>query len=215
MLAAPRNAIASQEALQEGLERALGVPVEADVAARLWCHYQLLLPWSSRHSLIGPTEANRLLEDHYAESLRGLDLVRSARRLLDVGSGAGFPGWVLAAALGDTCEVSLVESRSKKAAFLRTAAGRARLACRVVSARVSRLEPPLGIGSVDLVTMRAVRCDRDLLSGLERCLTEDARIVRWEGPAQREKAIGGFARGARVDLPRGRGRIQEWVRGAV
>ena len=85
----------------------------------LHAHYRELSRWGARTSLIGRGTAAEVLERHYAESLAGAALVgEMAGRLVDIGSGAGFPGFVLAA-IRPRAETVLVESRGRKADFLR------------------------------------------------------------------------------------------------
>ncbi|HUF78495.1 MAG TPA: RsmG family class I SAM-dependent methyltransferase, partial [Thermoanaerobaculia bacterium] len=75
------------------------VPVVPATLAALYAHYQELRRWSPALSLIGPAAAGDVVERHYGESLAGVPLLPAgARVLVDVGSGAGFPGFVLAAA---------------------------------------------------------------------------------------------------------------------
>lgn len=102
----------------------------------LHAHYTELRRWSRRLALIGSGSVPDVLQRHYAESLAALPLLppptKSAERssppdLVDIGSGAGFPGWVLAAARPDLT-AHLVEARERKWAFLQAATRRAQLA---------------------------------------------------------------------------------------
>jgi 16S rRNA (guanine527-N7)-methyltransferase len=101
-------------------------------------------------------DPQRILEDHLADSLVALDLeaVRSARRAVDIGSGAGLPGIPLAIALPDLNMV-LLESAARKCRFLEGAIAR----CKLQNARVvhSRAESwRAGRGEFDLGLCRAV-----------------------------------------------------------
>ncbi len=157
-----------------------------------------------------------MVERHYAESLLALGLIGEATRILDLGSGAGFPGWVLAAAL-EKATVWLVESRKRKVAFLRSAATRAELSCRIVGARVSRHQPLTSlldadgrsVGSIDLVTIRAVKITDDIWAGLRPGLATGARVLRWEG-SEAVAPLPGAERGRALPLPGRQGTIQEW-----
>jgi 16S rRNA (guanine527-N7)-methyltransferase len=82
---------------------------------------ELLLATQSHTNLIGPASAAAVWTRHIADSLQLLDLAPTALTWLDIGSGGGFPGLVLACALADrpNAVVHLVESQGKKAAFLR------------------------------------------------------------------------------------------------
>ena len=111
--------------LADDRSRALAlVPVSRETTARLDRFVEVLLDWQKRMNLIAPSTEPILWTRHIANSLQLLALVPDAKRWADLGSGAGFPGLALACALADTpgAEVHLVESKNKKAAFLREAA---------------------------------------------------------------------------------------------
>jgi 16S rRNA (guanine527-N7)-methyltransferase len=101
-----------------------------------------------------PTQRARIARTVLAESLFGLELeaVRSARRIADIGSGAGFPGLVLAVALPQA-RVSLIEGGSEKCAFLRRAV--AELGVENVEVFEGRARQwSAGMASCDVVTSR-------------------------------------------------------------
>src|SRR6202000_1352983 len=107
----------------------------------------------ARHNLVAKSTLPDLWQRHMWDSAQLTALVPpSARTLADLGSGAGFPGLVLAALLHDRVAVTLFESTGEKAAFLRVAAGRRALA---VSVRNERMEAG-GPGRFDVVTARAL-----------------------------------------------------------
>jgi 16S rRNA (guanine527-N7)-methyltransferase len=104
--------------------RALALtPVSRETTARLDQLVELLLGWQRTTNLIAPATIPRLWTRHVADSLQLIDLAPSARVWVDVGSGAGFPGLVIACALAGQpgADVHLFESNTKKAAFLREA----------------------------------------------------------------------------------------------
>ena len=93
---------------------------EAQLAA-LCEHYRLLLSWNERLNITRVTSAREAARIHYVESLfLGARLPPGNLRVVDVGSGAGFPGIPLAILLAE-CTVDLVESHQRKAVFLREA----------------------------------------------------------------------------------------------
>jgi 16S rRNA (guanine527-N7)-methyltransferase len=98
-------------------------PVSRETAERLDRFAALLLAWQDRIHLIAPSTVPHLWTRHIADSLQLLDLAAGAGVWVDVGSGAGFPGLMIACALADHAgaAVHLVESNVKKAAFLREA----------------------------------------------------------------------------------------------
>lgn len=97
-------------------------PVSHETEARLDRYVALLLQWQAKTNLISPATLPHLWTRHISDSLQLLKLAPDARIWLDFGSGGGFPGVVLACAMGDVGgHVHLVERNAKKAAFLREA----------------------------------------------------------------------------------------------
>jgi 16S rRNA (guanine527-N7)-methyltransferase len=98
-------------------------PVSRETAERLDRFVALLIAWQRRTNLIAASTLARVWTRHIADSLQLLPLAPAARIWVDVGSGAGFPGLVIACALAEVpgALVHLVESNGKKAAFLREA----------------------------------------------------------------------------------------------
>ena len=127
-------------------------PLDDRAIDALHAHYRELALWNRRTNLIGPGTAGEILARHYGESLAALPLVpETARCGLDLGSGAGFPGLVLAAARPGL-EMTLVEARGRKWAFLSAAARRAALPCRCLDVRV-QIPLPAGLPeSIDVLT---------------------------------------------------------------
>ena len=129
---------------------------------------------------VGPGTANRVVERHYGESLAALPLIRPDDRfLLDVGTGAGFPGLVLAAAR-PSLAVTLTEPRQRKWAFLKTAARRCGLSCRCLDVRVERPLPRRLPREIDIVTCRALTISPRLLQALGRG-SQQTRFLIWSG----------------------------------
>ncbi len=152
--------------------------------ATLYSHYSELRRWNRRLSLVGPGTANKVVERHYGESLAALPLIRpSDRSLLDIGSGAGFPGLVLAAAL-PSVRVTLVEPRERKWAFLRTASRCCGLSSQCLNVRVGQPLPREFPSEIDVVTCRAVSLTGGLLESLLEALRKGSprfRFLLWCG----------------------------------
>jgi 16S rRNA (guanine527-N7)-methyltransferase len=153
---------------------------------RLYAHYQELARWSARLNLIGPGTVAEILTRHYGESLAALPLLPDGpATVVDLGSGAGFPGLVVAAARPDL-DVYLLEARERKWAFLESAARRASLPCHCLNARV-RLPLPIGLPeNIDLITSRALRLDPALLAGLTARLSHRGSFLLWVGSEEPE-----------------------------
>lgn len=135
---------------------------------------------------------------HVGDSLDGLAVpaLRSARRIADLGTGAGFPGIPLAMALPEV-HVHLVESLSRKCAFL----GRALEAAGVANASVdcARAEE-WGGREVDVVTVRAVAPLSVLVEYAAPLLRMGGSLVAWKGRPEPDEVADGAAAAAVVGL---------------
>lgn len=153
----------------------------SDLPSKLHRHYEELRRWNRRLSLVGPGTASEVLDRHYGESLAAVDWLPREGALVDVGSGAGFPGFVLAAAV-PTLAVTLVEAQARKWAFLESCRRVAGLSYACLDARVASPLPPGIPAVVDVVTSRAVRLTPEILGPLlER--SPDLRLLLWQGGA--------------------------------
>src|ERR1700689_3233945 len=99
------------------------IPVSRETTDRLDRFVAALLRWQRQINLIAPSTERNLWTRHVADSLQLIALAPKARIWADLGTGAGFPGLVIACALADApdARVYLVESNPKKIAFLREA----------------------------------------------------------------------------------------------
>jgi 16S rRNA (guanine527-N7)-methyltransferase len=166
---AARPAAATVPALlPSGLENALAqdraraVALNPDFVSReTWARLdrlvRLLLDRQQTMNLVAASTVPRLWTRHVADSLQLLALAPAARTWVDLGSGAGFPGLVIASALADTAgtAVHLVESTRKKAAFLADAAAALELPVVVHAERIEDFAAANQV-SFDVVTARAV-----------------------------------------------------------
>jgi len=171
------------DAFRARLLAATDVALDDPAVRALHAHYQELRRWNRSLSLVGPAAIDDVVERHYAEALEGLALIPStAETLVDIGSGAGFPGVVLAAALPHL-EVFLVEPRERRWAFLRSACRRAGLPCRCLNARVDRPLPEGLPIRIDVVTFRALKLPPEALAALATRFSAASRVLIWAGEA--------------------------------
>lgn len=131
--------------------------VSRETLTRLDCYAALLTRWQKVHNLVAPRTLPQLWGRHFADSAQLLALAPQARRWLDLGAGAGFPGMVLAILLADTpgAWVGLVESNAKKCAFLEAVRRETGAPAQIFCQRAEKLgqAPP---EAVDVVTARAL-----------------------------------------------------------
>lgn len=144
-------------------KRGLEVPDAA--LSELDNYTKLLRFWSQRQALIGAGEAPLVVRKHVADALAAAARCPSTGRAADLGSGAGLPGIPIAIARPQL-EVSLIESRQKKASFLTVAAQRIPNA-RVVSGRIE----DVAAGQYDVAVARA-------LASLDRLLPLARPVLR-------------------------------------
>jgi 16S rRNA (guanine(527)-N(7))-methyltransferase RsmG len=149
----------------------VGVPRETEEAIRRFA--ELLLRWNRRINLVSERTIDDLWQRHVADSLQLLPLLPDAPTpLLDLGSGAGFPGLVLAAATG--WRTTLVEADKRKAAFLIDAAGR--LGLGHVEVHAKRIEDA-ELSRTRLLTARALAPLPTLLHHAHRLLSPEGGIA--------------------------------------
>ena len=157
------------------------------------------------HTTVAGPEA--ALEVHVADSLSGLDVpeLSSARRIADIGAGAGFPGLVLAMAL-PRAEVDLVESVGRKTAVMDRLIQAAELPnARSVTARAedwARVPPELGGGreAYDVVTARAVGPLALLVEYAAPLLRLDGVLVAWKGARDADEEAAGAAAAEKLGM---------------
>ena len=200
---------AFETALASGLA-ALGLRLDHDARRAIDAHVRLLLAWNEAINLTAIADPAAVATRHVVDSLVALPLLAGGPshatagplRLLDLGSGGGFPGLTLAAALPGS-RVTLVDSVAKKARFLDAAVAAAGLADRV-TVRAMRAEE-LGArepAAWDVVTARAVAALADLVELALPMLRIGGQLVAWKGPdieaelvaaAAAARALGGEA----------------------
>lgn len=165
----------------------LPVEVSRETHRLLDQHVALVVKWSQVINLVARESLDHIRERHVLDSAQLLPIILEQRQTgalhwCDIGSGAGFPGLVvaiLAAEIRPDLHMTLVESDARKAAFLRHAALSLGLSVTVRRSRVERL-PGL---CADVISARAV-------ASLER-------LIQWAAPHLAEDGICIFPKGAR------------------
>ena len=138
---------------------------------------------NAKASVSSVTEPDRAWRVHVADSLTGLEVeeLATARRIADIGSGAGFPGLVLAVALPEA-HVDLIESVGRKCEFMRRAIEAAGIPnATVINARSEELAADEKREAYDAVTARAVGRLSTLAELAAPLLREGGVLVAWKG----------------------------------
>ncbi len=151
--------------------------VSRETMARLTDYVGLLGKWQKKINLIGPATLPHIWTRHMADCAQIFERAKlengDGRGIwLDLGSGAGFPGLVVALLLADQQEntqescVHLVEADRRKAAFLRTIIAQTTAPARVHAMRIEVLiaKPPSELKNVNFITARALAPLQELLS---------------------------------------------------
>jgi 16S rRNA (guanine527-N7)-methyltransferase len=166
--------------------RAADLNVSRETFEKLELLERELRRWQAIKNLVGPATLDQVWDRHIADSLQLLDLAPEARTWLDLGSGAGFPGLVLAiAGVERGLKVHLVESNSRKCAFLRHIARLTGSAAIIHEARLEAIIPDF-IGKADVVSARALAALTQLLD--------------WTAPVLKTGTIGLFPKGRDAEI---------------
>jgi len=160
----------------------LGIVLDAATLERLEWLGRELLRWNRTHNLTAITDPAEVREKHLVDSLTLLPLLNSPRRLLDLGSGGGFPGLPLKIACPDL-EVVSVDAVGKKIAFQRHVARTLGLSGFIASHGRAEDLPgtPLCGSGFDLVTARALGSLPLLARLAAPCLARGGRLIAMKG----------------------------------
>lgn len=162
----------------------LGLALDPDARAAIDGHVRLLLAWTRAINLTAIRDPAAVATGHVLDSLSAVPWFRArgADRIIDLGSGGGFPGLPIAAALSGAA-VALLEPIRKKAAFLRTVVDATGLADRVavMTGRAEELAAdPTRRGTWSIVTARAVASTADLVELAFPLLEPGGVLVAWK-----------------------------------
>ena len=162
------------------------VDVSRETKEKLELLERELRRWQAIKNLVGPATLDRIWDRHIVDSLQLLDLAPEARTWLDLGSGAGFPGLVLAIAGAERgLRVHLVESNSRKCAFLRHVVRLAGAPATIHEARLEAVIPGF-IGRAAVVSARA--------------LAALPLLLEWTEPLLKAGTIGLFPKGRDAEI---------------
>lgn len=151
--------------------------VSRETLDKLCLYAALLEKWQKRINLVGPSTLPDLWRRHFLDSLQAAPFI--GERIVDLGSGAGFPGLVLSIVTGKPA--ILIESDQRKCAFLREIVRSVGAAVEIVAKRIEEVNDV----SADTVTARALASLSDLAAWsapiLERSASSETRAVFLKG----------------------------------
>ena len=157
--------------------------VSRETLERLEIYADCLVEWNRAINLVAPTTIEHLWQRHIADSAQVLAYATDSRNLVDLGSGAGFPGLTLAILLRDQNDtlVQLVESNGKKCAFLRHVARQTGAPVEIIEARIETLSDKHTLGKVDCITARALAPLGKLLGYAAPLFAENTKALFMKG----------------------------------
>lgn len=166
----------------------IGISPDSALINRLWIYTSLLLRWNRTYNLTGARDESTMVREHLLDSLAAVPVLSAGIRqegnqplLVDVGSGAGFPG-IVVGIVHPNWPIALVEPIGKKTAFLRQACAALGLKqVHPIAARVETTEQALsqlatGLSGTRHFTCRAVATLTELMAMIRPVATEGSRL---------------------------------------
>lgn len=173
----------SEASVHELLEP-FGVSLSGLQVAQILAYLELLLRWNRRINLTAIRSPEECVTRHFGESLFLARVVRVGGRLLDIGSGAGFPGLALKIVAPDLV-LTLLEPVAKKRAFLKEASRVCGMTgVEVLGQRLDTLAEGGTLTRFDLATARAVGDFGTLIPDAVKCLKPNGKLCLWLGTGQ-------------------------------
>jgi 16S rRNA (guanine527-N7)-methyltransferase len=154
----------------------LGLDLPQEIEQQLLDYLALLQKWNKAYNLTAIRQPSEMVVKHLLDSLSILSFIAQGKRVIDVGTGAGLPGMVIAIAQPE-CSVTLLDSNGKKIRFLRQVA--AELKLENVEMLHSRVEDCTA--QFDIVTSRAFASLADMVQGSGQLLAGDGEFFAMKG----------------------------------
>jgi len=170
--------------LREG-SRVLGISLRRDAIGKMLRHMELLIRWNSRINLTALRDPAKIAILHFLDSLTVLKVLPSLSglRILDVGSGAGFPGLVMRT-VKDSLRLSLLDRDPKKIVFLKIVAQELGLTdVTFINVALATFLHEHGSQEYDGVVCRAFSPDDAVLDSFHHLLASDGFFIHMAGPS--------------------------------
>ncbi len=160
-----------------------GVHINRDQAQQLALHAALMLKWNRTTNLTAITDSMEVAVKHFLDSIITGPLISPGTAVLDIGSGAGFPGIPLKIVI-PSLQVTLIDASRKKISFLKHAIRTLNL--ENIEARHIRAEDfakkPAAANCFDVITSRALSSIKDFVLMAAPLLAKDGAIIALKGP---------------------------------
>jgi 16S rRNA (guanine527-N7)-methyltransferase len=171
------------QVLAEGIAE-MGLDISAEQQGKLMDYLALMFKWNSVYNLTSLRDPMQMVTHHLLDSLAAVPAFAGAKNVLDVGSGGGLPGIVLAIVRPDM-KVSMIDTVHKKTAFLTQVKAELGLAnVTIYTARVEQLQVS---DKFDVITSRAFADLSDFVNWSSHLLAEQGRYIALKGVAPQEE----------------------------
>jgi 16S rRNA (guanine527-N7)-methyltransferase len=166
----------------------LDIPISDEVVSKMMRHMELIIEWSSRVNLTALKNPQDIAVLHFLDSLTVFKVLPKglALSVLDVGSGAGFPGIVMRTA-EQSINLSVLDRNPKKIVFLKEVARRLNLSGVHFLNFLLQDFMRSSSGYFDVVISRAFASDPNLVDALHRLVAPTGSLVRMAGPVSAGK----------------------------
>jgi len=172
-----------QTLLAEGIQD-MQLEVSPAQQAQLMDYLTLMFKWNSVYNLTSLRDPVQMVTHHLLDSLAAVPAFKDAKNVLDVGSGGGLPGVVLAIVRPDM-KVSMIDTVHKKTAFLTQV--KAELGLANVTVYTMRVEQLAVSDKFDVITSRAFADLSDFVNWSSHLLAEQGRYIALKGTAPKDE----------------------------
>ncbi len=165
--------------LQAGVD-SLGLPLSDEQVEKMMAYLALLVKWNSVYNLTSIRDPEEMVKQHLLDSLSAVHAFTQAKNVLDVGSGGGLPGIILAIVFPQAA-ISMIDTVNKKTAFLTQV--KAELKLKNVTVHTGRVELLKVEHLFDVITSRAFSELNNFINWSHHLLAEDGRFLAMKGVA--------------------------------
>ncbi|MBC3882963.1 16S rRNA (guanine(527)-N(7))-methyltransferase RsmG [Undibacterium sp. LX40W] len=156
----------------------LGLPITEEQIEKMLAYLALLVKWNSVYNLTSIRDPQDMIKQHLLDSLSAVHAFTQAKHVLDVGSGGGLPGIILAIVFPST-SISMIDTVNKKTAFLTQV--KAELKLKNVTVHTGRVELLKVEQKFDVITSRAFSELNNFVNWSHHLLQEGGRFLAMKG----------------------------------